>query len=225
VKLLRRRAKAFDIQVQDLTLHITAPEDFAEESRAAALSFWEQLEAYGARDPDFRTSKRALTRVATDAPPIVQEVVSAATAAGVGPMFSFRGAVVDSVGRFLAEHTGEVTVACDGDYFFRGKKRMKIGVHRRGGDPIAIVLQPARGVGLSTTLGRGRGGAGPDGLAVVARSCMLADAAAAGVQACLPKPDGFGMALHYLQKVPGVTGAVVVVGDRIGVAGGVEIAG
>jgi hypothetical protein len=54
---------------------------------------------------------------------------------------------------------------------------------------------------------------------------MLADAAAAGVQACLPKPDGFGMALHYLQKVPGVTGAVVVVGDRIGVAGGVEIAG
>jgi hypothetical protein len=45
VKLLRRRAKAFDIQVQDLTLHITAPEDFAEESRAAALSFWEQLVA------------------------------------------------------------------------------------------------------------------------------------------------------------------------------------
>jgi ApbE superfamily uncharacterized protein (UPF0280 family) len=102
---------------------------------------------------------------------------------------------------------------------------MKVGVHRRGGDPITIVLEPARGVGLSTTLGRGRGGAGPDGLAVVARSCMLADAAAAGVQACLPKPDGFGMALHYLQKVPGVMGAVVVVGERIGVAGGVEIAG
>jgi uncharacterized protein len=225
VKLLRRRAKAFDIQVQDLTLHITAPEDFAEESRAAALSFWEQLEAYGARDPDFRTSKRALTRVATDAPPIVHEVVSAATAAGVGPMFSFRGAVVDSVGRFLAEHTSEVTVSCDGDYFIRGKKRMKVGVHRRGGEPITIVLEPARGVGLSTTLGRGRGGAGPDGLAVVARSCMLADAAAAGVQACLPKPDGFGMALHYLQKVPGIMGAVIVVGERIGVAGGVEIAG
>jgi ApbE superfamily uncharacterized protein (UPF0280 family) len=225
VKLLRRRAKAFDIQVQDLTLHITAPEDFAEESRAAALSFWEQLEAYGTRDPDFRTSKRALSRVATDAPPIVQEVVSATTAAGVGPMFSFRGAVVDSVGRFLTQHTNEVTVSCDGDYFIRGKKRMKVGVHRRGGDPITIVLEPARGVGLSTTLGRGRGGAGPDGLAVIARSCMLADAAAAGVQACLPKPDGFGMALHYLQKVPGVMGAVVVVGERIGVAGGVEIAG
>ncbi len=226
MKLLRRRTRAFDIQVQDLTLHITAPEDFAEESRAAALSFWEQLQSYGARDPDFRTSKRALTRIASDAPEIVKEVVSAATAAGVGPMFCFRGAVVDAVGRFLAEQMHEVTVACDGDYFIKAKKRMKVAVKRRGGEPITIVLEPdPRGVGLSTTLGRGRGGQGPDGLAVIARSCMLADAAAAGVQACLPKPDGFGMALHYLQRVPGVTGGVVVIAERIGVAGGVEIAG
>ena len=225
MKLLRRRAKAFEIQVQDLTLHITAPEDFAEESRAAALSFWEQLQSYGSRDPEFRSSKRALTRVASDAPPIVQEVVSAASAAGVGPMFSFRGAVVDSVGRLLAEQSGDVTVACDGDYFIKAKKRMKVAVRRRGGEPLTIVLTAGKGVGLSTTLGRGRGGAGPDGLAVIAQSCMLADAAAAGVQACLRKPDGFGMALHYLQRVPGVSGGVVVVGDRIGVAGGVEIAG
>jgi ApbE superfamily uncharacterized protein (UPF0280 family) len=226
VKLLRRRAKMFDIQVQDLTLHISAPEDFAEESRAAALSFWEQLQSYGARDPDFRTSKRALTRVASDAPAIVKEVISAATAAGVGPMFCFRGAVVDAVGRFLGEQMHEVTVACDGDYFIKAKRRMKVAVKRRGGEPITIVLEPdSRGIGLSTTLGRGRGGQGPDGLAVIARSCMLADAAAAGVQACLPKPDGFGMALHYLQRVPGVAGGVVVIEERIGVAGGVEIAG
>jgi hypothetical protein len=45
------------------------------------------------------------------------------------------------------------------------------------------------------------------------------------VQAILPKPDGFGMALHYLRQVPGVRGAIVVTGDRIGVSGGVEIAG
>jgi ApbE superfamily uncharacterized protein (UPF0280 family) len=225
VKLLRRRPRTFDIQVQDLTLHITAPEDYAEESRAAALSFWEQLQAYGLRHPDFRTSKRPLTQVAADAPAIVKEVVTAAAAAGVGPMFSFRGAVGDQVGRFLAEQLSEVTVACDGDYFIKAKKRLKLAVKRRGGEPITISLEPGPGVGVSTTLGRGRSGAGPDGLAVVAVSCMLADAAAAGVQACLPKQDGFGMALHYLQRVPGVRGGVVVSGDRIGVSGGVEIAG
>lgn len=226
MKLLRRRSKAFDIEVQDLTLHITASQDYAEESRAAALSFWEQLESYGARDPAFRTSKRALERVATDAPAIVHEVVSSATAAGVGPMFCFRGAVVDAVGRFLSEQTGEVVVACDGDHFVRTKKRMRVSVKRAGAEPITIVLEPSStGLGVSTTLGRGRGGGGPEGLAVVAHSCMLADAAAAGVQACLSKPDGFGMALHYLRRVPGVTGGVVISGDRIGVAGRVEIAG
>jgi uncharacterized protein len=225
VRLLRRRAKTFEIQVQDFALHVTARDDVEEEARAAALSFWEQLQSYGLRHAEFNSSKRPLRQVAADAPDIVKEVVKAASDAGVGPMFTFRGAIVDSVGRFLGHQVHDVTVACDGDYFIKAKKRMKVQVRRHGGPPITVALEGSKGIGVSTTLGRGRGGQGPDGLAVIAKSCMLADAAAAGVQACLPKPDGFGMALHYLQRVPGVRGGVVVVGDRIGVAGAVEIAG
>jgi sugar lactone lactonase YvrE len=69
------------------------------------------------------------------------------------------------------------------------------------------------------------GGGGPDGLAVIADTCMAADAAAAGVQALLPKERGFAQAVRYLKGVPGVRGGVFVVGERIGLAGGVEIAG
>ena len=226
MKLLRRRARSFDIQVQDLTLHITAPEDLAEESRAAALGFWEQLQSYGLRYPAFRQSKRPLERLGADAPDIVQEMVRSATSAGVGPMFTFRGAVVDQVGRFISDQVNELTVSCDGDYFIKSRKRMKLAVRRRGGEPLTVAVEPAAGgVGVSTTLGRGRGHSGPDGLAVIAASCMLADAVAAGVQAVLSKPDGFGMALQYLQEVPDVRGGVIVVGETIGVAGGVEIAG
>jgi len=225
VRLLRRRPKSFDIQVQELVLHITAPEDFAEESRAAALSFWEQIQSYALRYPEFRRSKRPIAGTPADAPDIVREMVSSASDAGVGPMFTFRGAVTDQVGRFLAGSLAEVTVSCDGDYFIQTRKRMKLAVRRHGGEPIAIAVEPSRGgLGASTTLGRGRGGGGPDGLAVLATSCMLADAAAAGVQALLPKPDGFKLALRYLRQVPGVRGGVVVVGERIGVAGGLEIA-
>jgi uncharacterized protein len=225
VRLLRRRPKSFDIQVQDLTLHITASDDYAEESRAAALGFWEQVHSYGLRHPEFRQSKRPLEEVTEDAPQIVREMVEAASAASVGPMFTIRGAVVDQVGRFLVGQVSELTVGCDGDYFVVAKKRMKIAVKRHGGAPFTVVIEadPA-GVGISTTLGRGRGHSGPDGLAVIASTCMLADAAAAGVQALMSKPNGFTQALIYLRQVPGVQGGVVMAGDRIGVSGSVEIA-
>ncbi len=225
MKLLRRRAKSFEIQVQDLVLQISAPEDYAEESRAAALSFWEQLQSYGLRYPAFSQSKRPLDRITADAPDIVKEMGRSATSAGVGPMFTFRGAVVDQVGRFLAEQLNEISVACDGDYFIKSRKRMKLGVKRHGGEPITVALKPARsGVGVSTTLARGRGGGGPDGLAVIADTCMLADAAAAGVQALLGKAGGLAQALQYLREVPGVHGGVIVTGVDIGLSGGVEIA-
>jgi ApbE superfamily uncharacterized protein (UPF0280 family) len=223
LKLLKRKPRTFDIQVQDLVLHVSAGTDVGEESRAAALSFWEQLQAYALRNPEVRTSKRPI-EVPTDAPAIVREMVQAARAAGVGPMFSFQGAVTDHVGRFLSQQAHELTVSCGGDYFIVARKRQKLTVHRKpSGEAIAVVVQPrSEGLGISTSLGRGRSAV--DGLAVIATSCMLADAAAAGVQAILPKSDGFRLALTYLKRVPGVWGGLVVLGDRIGVAGGVEIA-
>jgi ApbE superfamily uncharacterized protein (UPF0280 family) len=223
VKLLKRKPRSFDIQVQDMILHIQAVTDVNEESRAAALSFWEQLHAYILRNPEVQSSKRPI-HVPDDAPEIVREIVAAARRAGVGPMYSFQGAVTDHVGRFLSRETSEVTVNCAGDYFILGKRRQKLTVLRRpGGSTLAVVVPPSRrGVGVSMSVGRGH--AVLDGLAVIADSCALADAAAAGVQAILPKENGFRGALSYLKRVPGVLGGLVVVGERIGVAGRVEIA-
>ncbi len=223
MKLLKRKPRSFDIQVQDMTLHIQAVTDFNEESRAAALSFWEQLHAYTLRNPAVRSSKRPI-EVPDDAPEIVREIVAAARRAGVGPMYSFQGAVTDHVGRFLSRETSEVTVNCAGDYFILGRRRQKLTVMRRPGGGAVAVVVPASKQGVGVSMSAGRGHAELDGLAVLADSCMLADAAAAGVQAILPKENGFRSALTYLRQVRGVLGGLVVVGEHIGVAGGVEIA-
>jgi hypothetical protein len=74
------------------------------------------------------------------------------------------------------------------------------------------------------TLGQGPRSSEVDGLAVLAESCMLAGAAAAGVQAILTKENGLHGALTYLKQVTGVIGGVVFLGERIGMAGGLELA-
>ncbi len=93
---------------------------------------------------------------------------------------------------------------------------------RKPGTSVAIVVPSSRdGVGVAMSGGHGQ----PlDGLAVLAESCMLANAVAAGVQAILPKENGFAGALTYLRKVRGVFGGLMLVGEQIGMAGSVEIA-
>ena len=224
MRLLKRKPRTFEIQVQDMTLHIQAATDVDEESRAAALSFWEVLHAYSIRDPAFRESRRPVI-VPPEAPEIVREMAATAGRAGVGPMYSFQGAVTDHVGRFLAREVNEVTVNCGGDYFIRSRKRQKLTVVRRPGSPVAIVVPATReGVGISMASGSFNGRTDIDGMAVLAESCMLAGAAAAAVQAILQKEDGLQTALAYLKKVPGVIGGVVFLGERIGMAGGLELA-
>ncbi|MGH2590683.1 MAG: hypothetical protein ACRDGW_07790, partial [Actinomycetota bacterium] len=209
MRLLRRKPRSFEIQVQDMVLHIQAGTDFNEESRAAALSFWEQLHAYALRNPDIENSKRPID-VPADAPEIVREIVAAARRAGVGPMYSLQGAVTDHVGRFLAQEVDEVTVNCGGDYFIQSRRRQKLTVLRRPGSSVAVVVPANRqGVGISMASGSDRGRSEIDGLAVLAESCMLAGAAAAGVRAILPKENGLQGALAYLKQVPGVIGGVV----------------
>lgn len=223
MRLLRKKPRSFDVQVHDVLLRITASPDLEEESRAAALSLWEQMQSYSLQHPEFRESKRPLP-VPEGAPEIIREMVRSAAGAGVGPTFCIRGALADQVGRFLSAQVGELTVAVDGSFFIVTRKRMKVTVHRGAGEPLSVVVVPRRqGVGLATTLGRRVSGEA-DGWAVLAETTMLAEAATAGIQAILPKPDGFHAALAYLRKVPGVLGGLVVRGDEIGLAGGLEIA-
>ena len=225
--LLRRKSGQFTVQVQDIVLRVTAPLDYYEESRAAALSLWEQVSSYSIRNPAFRTSKRPVI-VQDDAPAVIREMAEAAGSAGVGPVFTLPGALADHVGRYLARSLPEVLVSSGGDHHIRSRKRMKLLVHRSvdGSQGLSVIVDPARGThGVATTLGRREPpGRGIDGLAVLATSCAMADAAAAAATAILSRPDSFRKALDYLRAVQGVHGAVVVVGKQIGVAGGVEVA-
>jgi ApbE superfamily uncharacterized protein (UPF0280 family) len=224
--LKTKRSGSFELQVQDLTLRITAPEEYSEECRAAALSAWEQLHAYSLRHPEFRSSKVPVD-VPDNAPAIVREMAAVAKMAGVGPAFTTQGAVCEHVGRFLSNIVPEVVVSTGGDYYIRSKKRMKLALYQgpsAGG--LSVVVDPKRGTqGVFTSVGRIRLPAqSVDGLAVLASTTIMADAASAAVMAILSRPNSFRKALTFLDSLDGVQGAVVVQGKRIGVAGAIELA-
>jgi ApbE superfamily uncharacterized protein (UPF0280 family) len=224
--LFKKKPQGFTLQVQEINLRVNAPADYFEECRAAALSMWEQVSSYSIRNPQFRTSKRPID-VAEDAPAVIKEMAEAARAGGVGPVFTIQGALTDHVGRFLGRSMSDLLVSGGGDYFIKSRKRMKLLVHRdAAGEELGVIVDPKSGInGVATTLGRGQLPASSvDGLAVLARSCMLADAAAAAAMAILSKPGSLKAALDYVRGIDGVGGAVIIKGENIGVAGGVEVA-
>lgn len=225
--ILKKRTRTFEIQVQDMVFRITASPDLYEESRAAALQFWDQLNAYGARNPRFRTSKLPV-ELPDDAPELMREIAQQSALAGVGPMFTFEGAVTDYLGNFLARQAGEVVIASGGGYFAATRKRTKLTVFRgeEQDEGLAIVVDPKNGpVGVYTTMGRRNLPVeSVDGLVVLASSCALADAVGTYSLGLLAKPDSLKKTLAYVQDVPGVLGAIVIQNDAIGVAGAVEIA-
>lgn len=227
MSLLKKRPRTFDMQVQDMVLRITASPDFYEESRASAMQFWDQLHSYAARNNEFRTSKRPV-ELPDDAPALMREIAEQAALAGVGPMFTFQGAVTDYVGRYLAGQLGEVVISSGGGYFVLARKRTKLTVFHGedAGEGLAIVVDPKYGpLGVYTTMGRrDLPVESAEGLVVLASSCALADAAGAYALGLLAKPDSLKRALAYLQSIDGVLGAIVVQSGNIGVAGAVEIA-
>lgn len=225
---LRRRARHFDVPVQDLTLRIVAAEELYEEARAAGMHFWEQIQSYAIRDPAFRSSKRPI-EVPDSAPDIVRQMAEQSAVAGVGPMFTFRGALTEFVGRRMAEASSEVTITCGEDHFVitRRRARLALGRSAKGQDhTLALVVRPEVGpqgifAAMESSPMRAESAGG---LVVAARSCILADAAGAGATAILSKPNSLRAALTYLRRLPGVHGAMVIRGDRIGVAGALELA-
>jgi uncharacterized protein len=224
-RLRSRKAQTFDVPIQDMLLRITAPPDYYEEARASAMSFWEQLQSYGIRNPAFRTSKRPLTEIPEDAPEICRRMIEVASGVGVGPMFTFAGALTEHVGRTLNRFVPDVVIVNGGDYFIATRKPSKLTVYQRDESPLSVVINPDRcPMGVFTTMGNVHSPADTaDGVAVLAESCMLADAAAAAVLAILNRPESFAGALAFLRKLKGVYGGIVLHEDRIGVAGGVEI--
>ncbi len=218
------------VKVRQTDLLLFADRDVRREARHLVVELRAQLETYGAVHDGFFD---ALTPLPNDplAPSLVKTMLAAGQVAGVGPLAAVAGAMAEAVGRgLLAWGVGEVVVEGGGDVFVARKQPATLAIFagesvlsgriglllRAEAQPVGVCTSSAS-VGHSLSFGRA------DAVTVVAKNTAVADAVATAAGNRVRRPEDVEAVLAWTQQRPGVLGAVVVVGERIGAVGAVEL--
>ncbi len=220
---------AFNVTIKETDLYIRAASDLSRQARRSVLKYRKQLEDYIKKDPEFLTSLKPLP-VPPSAPPIVLAMLAAGRLAGVGPMAAVAGAVAQEVGRELLEFSPEVIVENGGDIFLKISRKRTVGIYA-GDSPltgkIGLVIPPeATPLGVCTssgTVGPSLSFGKADAVVAVAPDTTLADAAATAIANRVGGADDIEAAIEFGQGIAGLTGLVIIVGDRVGAWGDVSL--
>ncbi len=228
-RMARAGLVGFRVAVKETDLWVLASRDFTPEVREVVFQERRQLEAYITRHPGFLT---ALTPWPDDpfAPRVVRDMITAAAAVGVGPMAAVAGALAARVGQILAPFSPEVIVENGGDLYlalagpatvalFAGQSSLS----HRVGLKIDPALSPLGVCTSSATVGHSLSFGRADAACVLAASPALADAAATALGNRVQGPDTIAPALEWAAGLPDLLGAVVIVGEKLGAWGRVEL--
>jgi ApbE superfamily uncharacterized protein (UPF0280 family) len=223
------RLQTFRVVVKETDLLVRAQRLLQDETRDLVLKHRLPLERYAEDHPNFVNS---LTPFSHDhlAPPIVKTMIEAGYKAGVGPMASVAGAVAEYVGRDLLSYSREVIVENGGDIFIKttfplnvavlaGDSPLsnKVGVRIDFSGTTVAVCTSSGTVGHSMSLGNA------DAAVVISESAALADAAATAIGNAVSDKTDIASAIRTGENIEGVLGIVVILGDKIGMWGEVEL--
>jgi len=220
----------FDVCVMETDLRIGAASNVYEEAHRAVLKYREQIETYIRLQPQFLTSLQPVCCL-PGAAEIIRRMCAAAELAGVGPMAAVAGAVSEMVGNDLLRLTPEIIVENGGDIFMKSRQVRKIGIYA-GTSPlsekISLVVSPEKTpVGICTssgTVGHSLSFGRADAAVILARDAFLADAVATATGNRVREPADIDAALEFASGIPGVTGALIIIGDKLGAWGDVVLA-
>ncbi|MGA2466269.1 MAG: UPF0280 family protein [Thermodesulfobacteriota bacterium] len=219
----------FEVIVKETDLLVRAKSDLFRETRESVLKHRRQIEAYIEVNPEFQ---RSLIPLKEDpyAPEIVQEMIRTSRLAQVGPMAAVAGAMAESVSKDLLKLSEEVVVENGGDIYLATSRERTIGIFA-GDSPlslkIGIVIGPEDSpLGVCTSSGT----VGPsisfgkaDAVCILSKSAALADAAATAVGNIVREKNDIELGLERGKEIEGVLGTLIIVGEKMGVWGNVNL--
>lgn len=214
------------IRVRQSELYIGAAQPSREQAFAALKAARKAIEAEIRRLPAFATSLTPLPYDAM-ATGIVADMYRAGQAASVGPMAAVAGAIAQAVGQELCKG-GDIVVENGGDLYLETSESRILAIFA-GDSPLSMkvgVEIPPGKWGACTSAGR----VGPslsfgraDAAFVLAHDAALADAAATALGNRSTSPDALQGAVMELCAIPGITGAVSILGETLAAAGDIRL--
>ncbi len=220
----------FQVKLGESDLYVWAEEDLFQRAHELLLHYREELERFISKHPIFEETL-APYQIPSSAPDIVQAMSEAAGLMGVGPMASVAGAIADFVGKGLLAQSAELIVENGGDLFIASRRERKVGIFA-GKSPLsgrlALSISPCpEGLGVCTssaTVGPSLSLGRADAALVVAECATLADAAASALGNRVARPKDIQPALDLIMEKKGIIGALVILGEYLGLAGDISLA-
>ena len=221
---------SFNVVVKETDLYIRARRLLKDKAFEIVQRQRALLENFITRHPGFLTALTPFP-VGDEAPAIARTMEVAAEKVNVGPMAAVAGAFAEFVGRDLLKFSAEIIVENGGDIFMKTAKSRLVGVYAGEDSPltgkIALKIEPADtplGVCTSSgTVGHSLSFGKSDAVVVLSASTALADAAATAIGNIVKEETDIEKALGFARSVTGLVGVAVIINDKMGVWGKVNL--
>lgn len=213
-------------EIGETAVTIIAEEEFVPAAEGAIFRARTVVQEFIRRDPLFQVTLEPYP-APEDAPPLIQRMCQAASLAGVGPMASVAGAIAEEAVRDMqAAGAGQAIVDNGGDVALLLDRDTNVGLY--AGEQVkglGFACAPRKGIfGICTssaTIGPSISFGASDAATVVSSNVALADACATRLGNLLTSDADEVMsgALADVTSIPGVEGALGVVGGKIALKG------
>lgn len=202
--------------------------ELIELTKALINKYRTELEQYIKIDSEYAATLQPY-QILPEAPPMVVQMAEAARLADVGPMAAVAGAFSQLIGNELSKRSSEVIIENGGDIYIRSNITRCIGVFA-GQSPftnrIGLEIQTKNGLGICTssgTVGHSLSFGNADAMVVLSPNVMLADAVATSAGNIIRQVSDLDKAVEYATSIPGITGAVAILGDKLAVKGQIKL--
>jgi len=219
----------YEVKIKETDLFCCTQSDLRDHIENRVLYYRNQLEAYIGQRPDFLHS---LVPVDEDplAPPIAKQMIAASGTVGVGPMACVAGAIAEFIGHDIGPASEEYIIENGGDIQLRIRRERTALVYAKDSpfsNKLGIRLKPrdeAYGVCTSSaTVGHSLSFGKADAVCVLAPSALFADGLATRIGNMVQGEQDLSVALEAGKAYTGVMGILIVLGDKLGVWGDIDL--